>query len=105
MRRERRRSVVAAPLDVRPRAHLYSTIWLFSLLVVLGLIPLRAFLNRIVKSDYLALAVSTPDDSFYYLLPAWRFITHGYFTFDGVQTTYGFQPLFMVLLTGLSAVL
>ena len=84
---------------------LYSTTWLFSLLVVLGLIPLRAFLNRIVESDYLALAVSTPDDSFYYLLPAWRFGTHGYFTFDGVHATYGFQPLFMVLLTGLSAVL
>jgi hypothetical protein len=87
------------------KAPRFSTVWLFSLLVVLGLIPLRAFLNRIIESDYLALAVSTPDDSFYYLLPAWRFATHGYFTFDGVHATYGFQPLFMLLLTGLSAVL
>ena len=105
MSREPERSAVGAPLDVPPRAPLYSTMWLFSLLAVLALIPLRAFLNRIVESDYLALAVATPDDSFYYLLPAWRFPTHGYFTFDGVHPTYGFQPLFMVLLTALSAVL
>ena len=63
-----------APLDVRPRAIHYSTIWLLSSLVVLGLIPMRAFLYRIIGSDYLALAGSMPDDSFYYLLPAWRFM-------------------------------
>jgi hypothetical protein len=79
--------------------------WLLLLLVVLGLIPLQVFLNRIMESDYLALAGLMPDDSFYYLVPAWRFKTHGYFTFDGVHRTYGFQPLFMVLLTGLSVVL
>jgi len=79
--------------------------WLLLLLVVLAFIPLRVFLTRIIESDYLALAVSIPDDSYYYLLPAWRFKTHGYFTFDGVHRTYGFQPLFMVLLTGLSVIL
>src|SRR4029079_3771071 len=79
--------------------------WLLLLLVVLAFIPLRVFLTRIIESDYLALAVSIPDDSYYYLMPAWRFKTHGYFTFDGVHRTYGFQPLFMVLLTGLSVIL
>jgi hypothetical protein len=63
------------------------------------------FLRRIIDSDYLALALSTPDDSYYYLLPAWRFKTEGFFTFDGVHPTYGFQPLFMVFLAGLSAIL
>jgi hypothetical protein len=92
--------------DVRPRARRSSTIWLLALLIVLGLIPLRVFLRRFIESDYLALAVSIPDNSYYYLLPAWRFHTHGFFTFDGIhRTTYGFQPLFMVLLSGLSAIL
>ncbi len=91
--------------DVRSRARRDSTLWLLLLLVVLAFIPLRVFLHRIIASDYLALAVSIPDDSYYYLLPAWRFKTHGYFTFDGVHRTYGFQPLFMVLLTGMSAIL
>jgi len=89
----------------RSRASRYSTIWLLAALIVLGLIPLRFILARILESDYHALAVLTPDDSFYYLVPAWRFKTAGFFTFDGVHPTYGFQPLFMVLLTGLSAIL
>jgi hypothetical protein len=99
------RSFLTKALDGHPRAHRFSTPWLFSLLLVLGLIPLRLFLRRFVESDFLALAVSVPDDSFYYLLPAWHFSTHGYFTFDGLHKTYGFQPLYMLLLTALSAIL
>jgi hypothetical protein len=95
----------SASRDARPRASRDSTMWLPALLILLAVIPLGAFLNRIVHSDYLALAMSIPDDSYYYLLPAWRFQTHGFFTFDGVHRTYGFQPLFMVLLTGMSAIL
>jgi hypothetical protein len=38
------------------------------------------------------LAVSIPDDASYYLLPAWHFSTHGYFTFDDLHKAYGFQP-------------
>jgi hypothetical protein len=91
--------------DVRPRARRSSTIWLLALLIVLGLIPLRVFLRRFIESDYLALAVSVPDISYYYLLPAWRVHTHGFFTFDGIHRTYGFQPLYMVVLSGLSAIL
>jgi hypothetical protein len=59
----------------------------------------------IIQSDSLTLALSVHDDSFYYLLPAWQFSTYGYFTFDGLHKTYGFQPLYMLLLTGLSIVL
>lgn len=75
------------------------------LLGLLVLVPLRLFLNEFIQSDFLALAVSIPDDAFYYLLPAWHFPTHGYFTFDGLHKTYGFQPLYMLLLTGLSTLL
>jgi hypothetical protein len=51
------------------------------------------------------LAVSIPDDASYYLLPAWHFSTHGYFIFDDLHKTYGFQPLYMLLLASLSMVL
>jgi len=50
---------------------------------------------------YLA-AARIQDDSFYYLQPAWMFKETGQFTFDGETPTYGFQPLWMVLLTMLS---
>jgi hypothetical protein len=82
-----------------------STRWLVPLLVVLGLIPLWFFLRRFIESDFIALAVTMPDDSYYYLLPAWHFKAHGYFTFDGLHKTYGFQPLYMVVLAALSCVL
>lgn len=38
------------------------------------------------------------DDSYYYLQPAWNFSRSGIFTFDGEHPTYGFQPLWMVVL-------
>lgn len=50
------------------------------LLGLLALVPLRMYLMRFIHSDFLALALSVHDDSFYYLLPAWHFSTHGYFS-------------------------
>ena len=38
------------------------------------------------------------DDSYYYLQPAWNFARTGVFSFDGEHPTYGFQPLWMILL-------
>jgi hypothetical protein len=38
------------------------------------------------------------DDSYYYLQPAWNFSRSGVFTFDGEHPTYGFQPLWMIVL-------
>jgi hypothetical protein len=42
------------------------------------------------------------DDAFYYLQPAWLYKSLGYFTFDGVNKTYGFHPLWMITLTALA---
>ena len=43
-----------------------------------------------------------PDDAYYYLQPAWM-AAHGWgFTFDGLQPSYGFQPLWETLLVALA---
>lgn len=54
------------------------------------------------KSAYLALATQVQDDTYYYLLPAWNFSRLGWFTFDGQTSSYGFQPLWEVVLTVLA---
>jgi hypothetical protein len=61
-------------------------------LVVIGASLVTGW-TRAFHSQIHALAQSIADDSFYYLLPAWRFKTAHFFTFDGVHPTYGFQPL------------
>lgn len=71
------------------------------LLVALGSVALGA--ARSLGSDYPGLAVSLPDDAYYYLLPAWNMSRHGFFTFDGLHPTFGFQPLWGVVLAGLGA--
>ncbi len=38
------------------------------------------------------------DDAFYYLVTARNFIEHGRFSFDGVNETNGFHPLWMMLI-------
>jgi hypothetical protein len=50
------------------------------------------------ETAYIASELIT-DDSFYYLQSAWLFKQHGYFTFDGINLTYGFQPLWMLACT------
>ncbi len=50
-------------------------------------------------SDFRELALRRlQDDSYYYLQPAWDFATRHFFTFDGEHPTYGFQPLWMLVL-------
>jgi hypothetical protein len=58
----------------------------------------------ILFSKYSLLAFSIEDDSFYYLLPAWNLHAAGMFTFDGHNSTYGFQPLWMLFLSILAKV-
>lgn len=70
--------------------------------MALGSVALGA--ARSLGSDYPGLAVSLPDDAYYYLLPAWNYSRHGFFTFDGVHPTFGFQPLWGMVLAGLGAV-
>lgn len=74
--------------------------------VVVGVLSLLSFLllaRFCILSDFRYLAVTRiQDDSFYYLQPAWMFKETGHFTFDGQTPTYGFQPLWMLLLAGLS---
>ena len=45
-----------------------------------------------------------PDDSFFFLKLAQNLIEFGDFTFDGYTTTYGFQPLWQLLLVPLGLV-
>jgi hypothetical protein len=54
------------------------------------------------RSNYFALATAVQDDTFYYLLPAWNFSRFGWFTFDGLTRTYGFQPLWEICLAVLA---
>jgi hypothetical protein len=53
----------------------------------------------VAGSDFRELALNRfQDDSYYYLQPAWQFLAKGFFTFDGLNPTYGFQPLWMLVL-------
>ncbi len=74
--------------------HVCLAILLFNLCVF----SWRAW-NRVYHSDLDTLAISIQDDSYYYLLPAFNLKSHGFFTFDGEHKTYGFQPLYALLLS------
>jgi hypothetical protein len=56
-------------------------------------------IGRFLLSDAYALASTIQDDSFYYIIPAYNLKSVGFFTFDGRNPTYGFQPLYMILLS------
>jgi len=58
---------------------------------------------RCFGSSYASLAMSIPDDAYYYLLPAWNVSRVGFFTFDGTRPTFGFQPLWACILAGIGA--
>ena len=45
------------------------------------------------------------DDAFYYLVPAKHFLAEGRFSFDGIDATNGFHPLWMAVVVALLAVL
>ncbi len=70
---------------------------------VLALLSLVLGAWRCLGSEYPGLALSVPDDAYYYLLPAWNFSRIGFFTFDGLHPTFGFQPLWGLLLAGIGA--
>ena len=61
------------------------------------------FAFKVWMSDIDAVAVvMLDDDAYYYLQPAWLFWEHGFFTFDGLDPMYGFQPLWTLLLTAVA---
>ncbi len=69
-----------------------------------GLFALAIALRFIWGSELAYLGVSwLPDDAYYYLQTAWQGRTAPGFTFDGQTTTYGFQPLWMLLVTTLAS--
>ena len=75
--------------------------------VLLALLAISAALQGwfVLGSDPAALLITwIPDDAFYYLQPAWNAAHGAGFSFDGIEPTYGFQPLWAVLLAGLAAV-
>lgn len=72
----------------------------FRILSVMALVSLLLQLRFIFWSETGYLVSSwMVDDTFYYLKPAWLLKLTGVFTFDGIHVTYGFQPLWMLLLT------
>ena len=77
--------------------------WWFVALTVNVALLLGCSAVRCFASDATALATTIHDDSFYYLMPAFRFAEHGVWTFDGEHPTFGVQPLFAWFLTGLAA--
>lgn len=75
---------------------------LFLALACLLCFGLRA--HYILLSGYDEVLKGVEDDTYYYLQPAWYFRQLGFYTFDGVGKMYGFQPLWMVIVTALSYV-
>jgi hypothetical protein len=67
------------------------------LAVIVGMLPQP--LARVEQSNFLELAASIQDDSFYYLLPAFQLKSKRFFTFDGYSPSYGFQPGYQLLLS------
>jgi len=80
--------------------------WIVCLLVLLATSGLGVALGWVHcwRSDYHALALSIPDDTYYFLLPAFRFRDSGFFTFDGIHSTYGFEPLWELVLGALGLI-
>lgn len=73
------------------------------LAAVVLLFPLLRGVERAARAEYDRLLAAVDDDAFYYLLPAHRLAREGLPSFDGRHPTYGFQPLWFVLLTGAAA--
>lgn len=65
----------------------------------LAALALALMLRHAALSDFRELALNRlQDDAYYYLQPAWQFAEKRFFTFDGLHPTYGFQPLWMLVL-------
>lgn len=75
----------------------------YKILLLFGLLNFVSQLIFILYSDIAYLATDWfVDDSYYYLQTAWNFKKYFYFTFDGLNQTYGFQPLWMLISTLIS---
>ncbi|MFY1830140.1 hypothetical protein ACN47A_29770 [Myxococcus fulvus] len=70
--------------------------------VLVMAVALPQLLARVRDSNFHELAASIQDDSFYYLLPAFHFKSKLFFTFDGITPSYGFQPMYELVLAGLA---
>ncbi len=74
------------------------------LIVALGLLSLIIQLSFFLFNHVEYISINwILDDSFYYFQPAWNFVHSGVFTFDGINETYGFQPLWMIIITVLAS--
>jgi len=65
-------------------------------LVAAGIILILGFTGRMFARD-----IAIPDDGYYYLLIARNYVAQGSFTFDGINDTNGFHPLWMLALVAL----
>ena len=79
--------------------------WVRTTTIVLGIgvaaVPFVAQLVFVVRATPTQLAASTPDDAYYYFEIARRAAGGEGFTFDGINGTSGFHPLWQWMLTGL----
>ncbi len=73
----------------------YRTGW--HIILISAFICAAFRLYGVIESDSLLLAASIEDDSFYYIVPAYKWAQHGFVTFDGINKTYGWQPLWMLI--------
>jgi hypothetical protein len=74
--------------------------------LALAIAAAAVHLRLVLGSDPPALLTTwIPDDAFYYLLPAWNAAQGLGFSFDGMEPTYGFQPLWTMVLAVASLLL
>jgi len=68
--------------------------------LAMAVVAFLVLMRYAAVADFRELALDRlQDDSYYYLQPAWDFAARRFFTFDGENPTYGFQPLWMLVLT------
>lgn len=76
------------------------------LVLYIGVFSLLLQVIYLMGSDLKVLNTSwIIDDAYYYLKPAFLFKENFYYTFDGINQTYGFQPLWEIVLTILGFVI
>jgi hypothetical protein len=85
-------------LRVREKVGKDSRIWLGWGLQLVAIALFAAYLLFWLREKPDALVVRMPDDAFYYLKIARNFVSGYGLTFDGINLTNGFQPLWLLLL-------
>ena len=71
-----------------------------AILALIAFLAEAAYVHSLPLED---LVCSIPDDSFFYLRVAQEFWGARDFSFDGVNRTYGFQPLWQLIVIGISS--